>query len=204
MRSPAWAISSVMARPPTNASSGRGPGSRWRSRALKLGYFNPDAAAAARWTDVSLTPEHREYLAALPFTAHWRGALLVHASPSDPGDWNYVLSPADAEVEFQAFSEPMCFIGHSHFPGTFTHDGVGTHYSRLEEVRVLPGHRYLVNVPSVGQPRDGDPRAGYLLHDTDAARLRHVRLEYDVAGARKRILEAGLPPFLADRLQWGE
>ena len=171
---------------------------------LKLGYFNPDAAAAARWTDATLTPEHRGYLAGLPFMVEWRGVRLVHASPSDPANWNYVLSPQDAAVEMKAYDETVCFIGHSHFPGTFVHDGKGIKYSRLELVVMAAGHRYLVNVPSVGQPRDGDPRAGYLLHDTDAGTLRHVRLEYDIAGARAKILAAGLPPFLADRLQWGE
>jgi diadenosine tetraphosphatase ApaH/serine/threonine PP2A family protein phosphatase len=171
---------------------------------LKLGYFNPDAAAAARWTEGVLTPEHHAYLAGLPLTLHWRGALLVHASPTDPGDWNYVLSPADAEVELRAFEEPLCFIGHSHFPGTFAHDGEKVRYSREPDVAIAKGHRYLVNVPSVGQPRDGDPRAGYLLWDTDAGHMRHVRLEYDLAGARQRILDAGLPKFLGDRLQWGE
>ena len=66
------------------------------------------------------------------------------------------------------------------------------------------GHRYLVNVGAVGQPRDGDPRAAYALYDDESRTIRHVRLEYDVAGAMKRILDAGLPRFLAERLQWGE
>jgi diadenosine tetraphosphatase ApaH/serine/threonine PP2A family protein phosphatase len=171
---------------------------------LKLNYFNADAAEAARWTDARLTPEHREYLTTLPYSVLWRGVRLVHATPSDPAEWNYVLSPEDATIEMDAFEETLCFIGHSHFPGTFSANGEGAHYTRDAEVRLQPGHRYLVNVPSVGQPRDGDPRAGYLLHDTEAGMLRHVRLEYDLAGARKRILDAGLPQFLGDRLQWGE
>jgi diadenosine tetraphosphatase ApaH/serine/threonine PP2A family protein phosphatase len=171
---------------------------------LKLGYFNPDAAAAARWTDSTLTPEHREYLAALPLMVEWRGTRLVHASPSDPSNWNYVLSPQDAAEEMKSYDEALCFIGHSHFPGTFVQDGKSIKYSRLEFISMVAGHRYLVNVPSVGQPRDGDPRAGYLLHDTVEETLRHVRLPYDIAAAQARILGAGLPPFLANRLQWGE
>ena len=171
---------------------------------LKLGYFNPDAASAARWTDASLTAENREWLAALPYTATFRDSLLVHASPADPAEWNYVLSPADAEEEMKAFVEPKCFIGHSHFPGTFGQDGFGVQYTRAQDIDVLEGHRYLVNVPSVGQPRDGDPRAGWLLVDEDGGKLRHVRLEYDVEAAMKRILDAGLPRFLAERLRWGE
>ncbi len=171
---------------------------------LRLGYFNPDAAAAARWTDAALTPENRAWLADLPFRAQWAGALLVHASPAEPSEWNYVLSPADAALELEAFEEPLCFIGHSHYPGTFGVEGRRIRYTRDHEVRLEPGHRYLVNVSSVGQPRDSDPRAGYLLWDDEAGWLRHVRLEYDVAGAMRRIHEAGLPRSLAERLQWGE
>jgi diadenosine tetraphosphatase ApaH/serine/threonine PP2A family protein phosphatase len=171
---------------------------------LKLGYFNPDAALAARWTETALTDANREYLKALPEKERWEDALLVHASPSHPGEWNYVLSIGEAEEEMEAFAEAVCFIGHSHYPGTFGHGERGITYTRQPEVRLLDGHRYLVNVASVGQPRDGDPRAGYLEYDTTARTIAHVRLEYDIEGAMKRIADAGLPRFLAERLRWGE
>jgi len=172
---------------------------------IKLGYFNPDAATAARWTDASLTDANRAYLAGLPFSVAWHGVRLVHASPTQPEEWNYVLSPLDAQEEMKAFEEPLCFIGHSHFPGIFSGDDRGeVRYTRVAELKLVKGHRYLVNVPSVGQPRDGDPRAGYLLYDAGAGTFEQVRLEYDVAAAMKRIVDAGLPRFLADRLQWGE
>jgi diadenosine tetraphosphatase ApaH/serine/threonine PP2A family protein phosphatase len=171
---------------------------------LKLGYFNDAAAEAARWTDVSLTPEHREYLRALPFEARLPGALLVHASPAEPASWQYVLSPQDAAVEMAAYAEPLCFIGHSHYPGLFENDGRTVRYTREADVEIRPGRKYLVNVASVGQPRDGDPRAGWMLWDAGARRLRHRRLGYDIGAAGRRILEAGLPRFLADRLEWGE
>jgi diadenosine tetraphosphatase ApaH/serine/threonine PP2A family protein phosphatase len=172
---------------------------------LKLGSFNTDAASAARWTETSLTGESRAYLEALPMSVVWNGARLVHASPIHPEGWNYVLSLADAEEEMQAFGEALCFIGHSHYPGLFERDAAGAmRYTRAADVELAAGRRYLVNVPSVGQPRDGDPRAGYLLWDGEARSVRHVRLEYNVGGAMKRILDAGLPRFLADRLQWGE
>jgi diadenosine tetraphosphatase ApaH/serine/threonine PP2A family protein phosphatase len=171
---------------------------------LRLGYFNDAAAAAARWTDVSLTPEHRAYLHDLPFEARVPGALLVHASPAEPAAWHYVLSPQDAEHEMTAYPEPLCFIGHSHYPGLFEKDGRTVRYTRDAEVAMRPGRKYLVNVASVGQPRDGDPRAGWLLWDAGTGWLRHRRLDYDVEAAGRRILEAGLPPFLAERLSWGE
>jgi diadenosine tetraphosphatase ApaH/serine/threonine PP2A family protein phosphatase len=171
---------------------------------LRLGGFNSEAASAARWTGSSLTPENRAWLEALPFTAPWRGALLVHASPLHPDTWNYVLSTSDAEVELAATPEPLVLVGHSHYPGAFElKDGEAT-YSRADQVVMVAGRRYLVNVGSVGQPRDGDPRAAYLLLDDREHLLRHVRVEYDLDGAMRRIREAGLPDFLAERLRWGE
>jgi diadenosine tetraphosphatase ApaH/serine/threonine PP2A family protein phosphatase len=171
---------------------------------LKLTYFNHNAALAATWTENTLRPENREYLRGLPFSVRWRDTLLVHASPAQPEDWHYVLSPAEAEEEMAAFEETVCFIGHSHYPGTFDRQDRHVRYTRASDIRIESGHRYLVNVASVGQPRDGDPRAGYLLYDDEARTLHHVRLEYDIAGAMRRIAEAGLPRFLAERLQWGE
>jgi len=172
---------------------------------IRLGSFSGDAAQAARWTGTTLTPANRDYLAALPFTARWRDTRLVHASPAHPESWAYVLSPADAAEEMRAFEERMCFIGHSHYPGVFEQDGAGAiRYTRAAVVRLVPGHRYLVNVPSVGQPRDSDARAGYLVVDEEEGVLRQVRLGYDIAGAMRRIRDAGLPRFLSERLQWGE
>jgi len=115
-----------------------------------------------------------------------------------------VLSPVEAQMEMDAYPEAVCFIGHSHYPGTFDRYDEQVRYSRGPEVRLEKGHRYLVNVGSVGQPRDGDPRAAYMLYDDLERVLRHVRIEYDVAGAMRRIMAAGLPRFLAERLQWGE
>ena len=171
---------------------------------IRMGGFNSEAAEAARWTDRQLTAELRAWLEALPFTAVWRDALLVHASPIDPGDWNYVLSPADAEAEMAACQEPLVLIGHSHFPGAFELDNGRARYTRSEEIQMGARRRYLVNVGSVGQPRDGDPRAAYVLYDDRERTLKHVRLEYDFESAMNRIRAAGLPPFLAERLRWGE
>jgi diadenosine tetraphosphatase ApaH/serine/threonine PP2A family protein phosphatase len=115
-----------------------------------------------------------------------------------------VLSPVEAEVELNAFPEALCFIGHSHYPGTFARYDGHVKYSRAADIKLEAGHRYLVNVGAVGQPRDSDPRAAYVLYDDAAKTVQHIRLEYDIARAMKRILDAGLPRFLAERLQWGE
>ena len=172
----------------------------------RLGDFTSNAAQAARWTGTVLSPENQAWLESLPYTLRHGGALLVHASPAEPRAWRYVLSREEARVEFDGFEDDLCLIGHSHYPGAFRLDGRTGElvYGREAEVALAAGSRFLVNVPSVGQPRDGDARAGYLLWDDEAGRVRHVRVGYDVAGARQRILDAGLPRFLGERLQWGE
>jgi diadenosine tetraphosphatase ApaH/serine/threonine PP2A family protein phosphatase len=169
-----------------------------------LEYFNREAAAAARWTAEALTREHADYLRALPYSVPWRGARLVHASPIEPEEWNYVFTPSEAVDAMSQCAEPVCFVGHSHFPGTFELDHERANYTRAARIEGHRDHRYLIVVPSVGQPRDGDPRAGYLLWDDEAWTFEHVRLAYDVEGAMRRIRAAGLPPRLADRLSWGE
>ena len=137
--------------------------------------FNPDAARAARWTARALAPEHRDYLTRLPLTVAWRGARLAHASPSDPGSWSYVFRPSEAVREMASCAEPLCLVGHSHVPGTFEIKGTRATYTRTPLVEGVRDRRYLIVVPSVGQPR-----------------------------AVERILEAGLPDYLAERLRWGE
>lgn len=169
-----------------------------------LDDFNPEAAAAARWTARQLTPEHAAWLAELPYSLPWHGARLVHAAPAEPGAWEYVLSLSVAEDEMKHCAEPVCFVGHSHVPGTFEFQGARGSYGRDAVIRARRDRRYLIVVPSVGQPRDGDPRAGYLLWDDTAWTFEHVRLVYDVESAQTRILGTGLPPSLAARLRWGE
>jgi diadenosine tetraphosphatase ApaH/serine/threonine PP2A family protein phosphatase len=171
---------------------------------IKLGYFNPDAAAAARWTTAHLTEEHLTYLRELPMSAKWHGIYLVHATPFEPEEWHYVFSPADAAYEMTGCDEQVCLIGHSHYPGTFELAGTTVQYTRQEVVRGDKKSRYLINVGSVGQPRDGDPRAAWLLVDDSRFAFEHRRVTYDIPAAMQRIREAGLPPYLADRLQWGE
>jgi diadenosine tetraphosphatase ApaH/serine/threonine PP2A family protein phosphatase len=173
---------------------------------VRLGSFGSNAAQAARWTGTILTPQSQAYLESLPITVRHAGALLVHASPSEPRAWHYVVDAQEARAEFDAFMESLCLIGHLHRPGAYRLDsGTGqVVYRRDAELPLDPQGRFLVIVPSVGQPRDGDPRAGYLLWDDGRGWVRQVRVDYDLAAARQRILDAGLPSFLGDRLQWGE
>lgn len=173
---------------------------------IRLGSFGSNAAQAANWTGTVLTPQCQAYLESLPITVRHAGALLVHASPSEPRAWHYVQEAGEARAEFDSFMESLCLVGHLHRPGTYRLDSRTGQvvYSNELELPLEPQGRFLVVVPSVGQPRDGDPRAGYLLWDDGRGWLRQVRVDYDFAAARQRILDAGLPPFLGDRLQWGE
>jgi predicted phosphodiesterase len=169
-----------------------------------LENFNPEAAAAARWTAAALRREHLDYLRSLPLSVPWRGARLVHGSPADPPAWNYVFTPAEAMHEMAACAEPLCFVGHSHVPGTFELEARRARYTRDARIEGSRERRYLIVVPSVGQPRDGDPRAGYLLWDDEAWTFEHVRLGYDLASTMRRIADAGLPRALGERLRYGE
>lgn len=166
--------------------------------------FNPVARQALEWTRAQLTRENRAFLAGFPLHLEIDAALSVHASPRDPGRWPYILNVYDAEEAFAAFRGQVCFFGHSHRPVVFIEraDKVVTPSDCLK-VALLPGCRYLINCGSVGQPRDGDPRACYGVFDSAAGLFRLERVAYDVAAAREKILQAGLPPFLAERIVVG-
>lgn len=171
---------------------------------LDLGWFNGNARAAAEWTAERLDDDQRAWLAALPLVREIEDATLVHASPRHPEEWDYLLSADDGYAAFSAFATRLCFVGHSHLPGVWSQGSSGRDYrAGLADVELEPGRRYIVNVGSVGQPRDHDPRAAYAVWDVAARRVRLRRVPYDVATARRKILAAGLPAFLGDRLPSG-
>lgn len=168
-----------------------------------VSYFNLHAKQAVLWTAQVLSSEHSDYLSKLPFTLHVADLLFVHATPSEPPAWNYLFSLQMALAEFDVFDDRCCFIGHSHQPVIFSQkDGDLTW--RGETLVCSPGNRYIVNVGSVGQPRDGDSRACYAIFDDRGKQLQLRRVAYDVQMAQRKILQAGLPPILAIRLARGE
>jgi diadenosine tetraphosphatase ApaH/serine/threonine PP2A family protein phosphatase len=166
--------------------------------------FNRQAALAAHWTARTMKAENLEWLKDLPLIERIDGTLIVHATPSEPAAWHYCMQVEDALDEMESYSENLCLIGHSHVPGAFERHDDEVRYTRAEEIVLHEGRQYMVNVGSVGQPRDGDKRAAYLLFDTVERRLRHVRVPYDIASAQRKILAAGLPPWLASRLGEGD
>jgi predicted phosphodiesterase len=171
---------------------------------LGLEYFNAAAKRAAEWTGEVLTDANKEYLMNLPLSLEEGGDfLLVHSSASAPDQWMYVFHPGQAARDFTAFSQPVCFIGHTHQPAVFTDNG-GFHLGGgLADFRMGMGTRYIVNVGSVGQPRDGNPKAAYCVFDSKELALRLRRVEYDVAMSSLKIVQNRLPRSLAERLPLG-
>ncbi len=171
---------------------------------LSLDWFNPWARAASEWTRERLDDAHRAWLGALPLMREVEDATLVHASPAHPEEWEYLVSAEDGYAAFGAFATRLCFVGHSHVAGVWLQGSWGRdHWPRGQDLDLDAGCRYIVNVGSVGQPRDRDPRAAYAVWDTEARRVSFHRVSYDVRAAGTKILEAGLPKYLADRLALG-
>jgi diadenosine tetraphosphatase ApaH/serine/threonine PP2A family protein phosphatase len=174
-----------------------------------LEWFNPVARAAALWTLDKLSNENAEYVRNLPKgPAFVDGFELLHGSPYDEDD--YVVAPDDAAEAFAYLESRVAFFGHTHLQGGFiwNHERVETiSPTALDIDRQLmdiePDEGYLINPGSVGQPRDGDPRAAYALYNTDAGVISYCRVQYDVESAQRKIRDGGLPPFLAERLSVG-
>jgi predicted phosphodiesterase len=161
-----------------------------------LSDFHPEAAKIANaWTLKVLTAEHRSYLAWLPFRHVACDCTFVHAGPESPIDWEHISSVDAASRQFPHFSTSVCFVGHTHVPGIIS-EGLLTYTLKR-------GMKFLINVGSVGQPRDGNPQLSFGILDTDAWKYQNIRGEYDIKGAADAIIKAGLPTVLAERLQHG-
>ncbi len=174
-----------------------------------LEWFNPVARHAAMWTQQALSPENAEYILGLP-----QGPVTVetfqifHGSPCDEDE--YVVAADEADLAFDYLETRVAFFGHTHIQGGFIWN-----QSRVETILRPPARgaslvmpidpecAYMINPGSVGQPRDGDPRAAYAIYDTEAKEVTYYRAVYDVATAQKKIYAAGLPHILADRLAAG-
>jgi diadenosine tetraphosphatase ApaH/serine/threonine PP2A family protein phosphatase len=167
-------------------------------------YLNPVAQAGVRYSEKVLSWKSIDYLKTLPLTVDSEeGFVACHASPYRPGDWLYVLEPVEAREALQAMLRPVAFIGHTHFP--LVHDGVGRVIPVVagEAIKIRPREMFIINVGSVGQPRDGDARAAYAILDPADRVVWIFRVEYDVDTTARKILDAGLPEMLADRIRRG-
>lgn len=168
-----------------------------------IAYFNSYAREACLWTRANLTPEIRAYLCSLPVEKKERGIRWVHSSPFEPDKWHYVTSVLD-EHQFEHFDETVCFLGHTHTPMILELSAKGTVNEYYESrMKLKPGFRYIVNVGSLGQPRDGNPNPSFIVYDTDSGAVECHRFPYDIDTAQQKILHQGLPSFLAERLSSG-
>jgi len=172
---------------------------------LDLEEFAPDAVASAVWTRSVLAEDPRSFLESLSPTARRDDVELFHASPRDPV-WDYVLSVDAAEAAFELTEDPLVLVGHSHVPLALAEaDGslAGGLAPEGTEAELGAGARLLLNPGSVGQPRDGDPRAAWLLLDFGSGRASFRRVPYPVERTQEEIRERGLPDALAERLGRG-
>ncbi|MDX2080007.1 MAG: metallophosphoesterase family protein [Terrimicrobiaceae bacterium] len=164
--------------------------------------FNPLAEEAMNWTRDQLSESEKEWLRALRLQRQVRDFTIVHATLDTPHRWGYVFNQLDAAASFSYQHTGICFIGHTHAPKAYIRDG-SVRTIALDTLVLQPGKKYLINVGSVGQPRDGDPRAAYCIYDTAANEVILRRLDYDLPAAQRAILDAGLPSRLAERLAVG-
>ncbi len=169
-----------------------------------LSDFNPIAAEVILWTRKQLSMEEILFLRSLPFVVTKMGITLVHSTMDNPETFGYVFDHFQAEANFINQITPLCFYGHTHCP-TIYEKQIGAVYRIDAQNFKLPiGRKYFINVGSVGQPRDGDARASYVIYDVMERMVYFRRLEYDVAKAQARIRAAGLHERLAERLEIGQ
>lgn len=173
---------------------------------MDLAYFNPYARAAVSWTRTQLSRDDSTWIARLPLTLDLEDCSVAHGTYHRPERFDYVQGESDADASLDRLPTPVCFVGHSHVPIALVRledDPLRTARAEGSEVDLSDVRRALINVGSVGQPRDDDPRAAYAIFDSDEQRVVIERVRYDIEAEARRIRAAGLPPVLADRLFHG-
>lgn len=173
---------------------------------IDIRYFNNYARDAVRWTQGVLTDKDCEWLAALPLTTDLDHCSVGHGTYHRPELFDYIQGPTDADPSLDAMFLPVCFVGHTHVPVTLMRlkdDPLRTAYTVDTEIDLAESIRVLVNVGSVGQPRDEESRAAYAIFDSEKGRVWIRRAKYDIEREAHRIRAAGLPGVLADRLFLG-
>lgn len=171
---------------------------------VPIGRFNSAATQALLWTRTQLTESNRLYLDSLPLAVEKGSLRIVHSSPSVPDAWEYILTVPEAAAEMERCEGGVCVVGHSHQPLAVERlPGKPGRLVRRDNFAIRPYAKYLINAGSVGQPRDGDPRACCLLYDDEAQEMTYLRIPYDIPAAAAKIRGAGLPEYLASRLESG-
>jgi predicted phosphodiesterase len=164
--------------------------------------FNEMAEQAIQWTRDNLAEQDKDWLRNLRLQRQVRDFTIVHATLDTPEQWGYVFNNIDAAASFTYQHTTVCFFGHTHVPMAFVRDE-GVHRVRNEQLRIEPSKKYFINVGSVGQPRDADWRAAYCVYDIENNSVEQRRVKYDLKAAQDKIINAGLPRLLAERLAIG-
>ena len=165
--------------------------------------FTDLAEVAIRWTRRQLSDPDKEWLENLRLQRVIRDFTVVHATLDTPQRWGYIVTPGDAAASFTYQHTPVCFFGHTHEPLLFR-TGIAVRKQTFDKVKLKPGHQYLINVGSVGQPRDGDWRAAYVIYQPETMDMELRRVPYDITTTQQKIVDAGLPEELAVRLALGK
>jgi diadenosine tetraphosphatase ApaH/serine/threonine PP2A family protein phosphatase len=168
-----------------------------------INYFNEYARAAIEWTKQIITEGNRKTLRPLPVKKgiNKEDMTLVHSTPKEPEEWHYLLTLWDAEINFHYFDNKFCFLGHSHYPFVIEKLPSGELVAYKEAAVIGKTERYIMSVGSVGQPRDGDPRACYAIVNDEKMEI--IRVPYDIEAVQKKMIKEGLPLFLSERLSRG-
>ncbi|OHB78005.1 MAG: hypothetical protein A2Z34_00865 [Planctomycetes bacterium RBG_16_59_8] len=169
---------------------------------LNIDFFNTFAKESAIWTRNTLTEEEKEFIAGLKLVEHVDNFTVVHSTLYSPELFEYIQTSYDAHISFELQERPLVFVGHSHIPVNFIRRRTVS-FNMDPQVKVDPACKTMVNVGSIGQPRDENPAAVCAIYDSVEQIVRISRVKYDIAGAMKRIVDAGLPDILAERLKFG-
>ncbi len=164
--------------------------------------FHPLAADAVDWTRRQLSAEQQKYLAELSLVQRVENFTIVHSTLDMPEMWGYVFESLEAEASFNYQKTTVCFYGHTHVPLVFE-KGSDLAVGSYERIQISLGKKYFINVGSIGQPRDGDPRASYVIFNLAKKEVELRRVPYDIGLAQQKIRQAGLPERLAVRLAIG-
>jgi predicted phosphodiesterase len=171
---------------------------------FSLDYFNPKAKEAIIWTQGKLDDSSRYFLESIKLIYKNEYLTLVHGTLDNPGDFQYLTDKYIAKETFRLMETDVCFVGHTHIAGVFIKDKLGKVYYQQDDFsKIEPENKYIVNVGSVGQPRDGNPKAAYSIYDTERKEVQIKRISYDIQTTVKKIYAAGLPEFLGQRLLSG-
>ncbi len=166
-------------------------------------YFNEAAMSAVFWTKDNISESDGLFLSGLELIKEVENYCLVHGTLDHPQEFDYMTDGYRAMKTFSLLRQNICFVGHSHRPGVFVEDEEKIYYQEPRVLRLKEGKRYIVNDGSVGQPRDGDPRACFCIYDENSSTIEFRRVPYNVSLAQKKIIQAGLPRVLAERLAVG-